>query len=75
MVSSNEPRGFAQMSRLFNANIYALMNDISVTTGNADGWVVLEREPIVIPARPPVANRSHDVGEKKTAARARKSHA
>ena len=61
------------MSRLFNTTIYAPMNDVSVTSGNADGWVVLEREPIVIPARPLTANRAHDLAEKKTATRARKS--
>lgn len=61
------------MSRLFNTTIYIPMNDISVTTGNADGWVVLEREPVVIPARPLSANRAHEVAEKKTATRARKS--
>jgi hypothetical protein len=61
------------MSRLFNTTIYAPMNDVSVTSGNADGWVVLEREPIVIPARPPVAKRSHEVAEKKTGTRALKA--
>ena len=63
------------MSRLFNTTIYVPMNDVSVTTGNADGWVVLEREPIVIPARQPIANRSHELAEKKTATRAQKSRA
>jgi hypothetical protein len=64
-----------QMSRLFNTTIYAPMNDVSVTSGNADGWVVLEREPIVIPARATVANRSREVAEKRTATRAQKSRA
>lgn len=61
------------MSRLFNTAIYIPMNDISVTTGNADGWVILEREPIVIPPRPLSANRAHEVAEKKTATRTGKS--
>jgi len=54
------------MSRLVNTNVHFALNDISVTTGNADGWVVLDREPLVIPARPSGATRSPDVVEKKT---------
>ena len=38
------------MSRLFNTTVYAAMNDSSVTSGNADGWVVLERDPVIEPA-------------------------
>jgi len=52
------------MSRLVNTNIRIAMNDISVTSGNADGWVVLDREPIVIPARPAVMTRTPDISEK-----------
>ena len=63
------------MSRLFNTTIYVPMNDVSVTTGNADGWVVLEREPIVIPPRPSVANRLRELAEKKSATRAQTSRA
>ena len=29
------------MSTLFNTNQHAAMNDVSVTSGNADGWVVV----------------------------------
>ena len=54
------------MSRLVNTNVHITMNDISVTSGNADGWVVLDREPLVIPARPSAATRSPDVTVQKT---------
>jgi len=53
------------MSRLVNTNIHFALNDISVTSGNADGWVVLDREPLVIPARPSAVTRSPESGEKK----------
>jgi hypothetical protein len=29
------------MSTLVNTNLHAAMNDVSVTSGNADGWVVV----------------------------------
>jgi hypothetical protein len=29
------------MSTLFNTNHHATMNDVSVTSGNADGWVIV----------------------------------
>ena len=29
------------MSTLFNTNVTATMNDVSVTSGNADGWIVV----------------------------------
>jgi hypothetical protein len=29
------------MSTLFNTTLHAAMNDVSVTSGNADGWVVV----------------------------------
>ena len=54
------------MSRLVNTNVHFAMNDISVTSGNADGWVVLDREPFVMPARTSGATRSPDIAEKKT---------
>jgi hypothetical protein len=54
------------MSRLVNTNVHFATNDISVTSGNADGWVVLDQEPLVIPARPSAAMRSPEVAEKKT---------
>jgi hypothetical protein len=53
------------MSRLVNTNVHIAMNDISVTSGNADGWVVLDRESLVIPVRPSAATRSPEVAEKK----------
>jgi len=46
---------------LVNTNVHIAMNDISVTSGNADGWVVLDREPLVIPARPSAATRSPEI--------------
>lgn len=29
------------MSTLFNTNLHAAINDVSVTSGNADGWVIV----------------------------------
>lgn len=54
------------MSRLFNTTVHIAMNDISVTTGNADGWVVLAREPVVPTTRLSAAKRTSEATEKKT---------
>jgi hypothetical protein len=29
------------MTTLFNTNLHTSMNDVSVTSGNADGWVIV----------------------------------
>ena len=37
------------MGILYNTTSHTTMNDVSVTTGNADGWVVLPHDPIGVP--------------------------
>ena len=42
------------MTHMYNTTVHAAINDISVTTGNADGWVVISRDPVAepVPATP-----------------------
>ncbi|HEY9229229.1 MAG TPA: hypothetical protein VIP11_21435 [Gemmatimonadaceae bacterium] len=35
------------MSTLYNTTTHPTMNDISVTTGNADGWVLILRDSFI----------------------------
>ena len=34
------------MRVLYNTNQHAAMNDVSVTTGNADGWILVPAESV-----------------------------
>ena len=48
-VRSSLPPRSSAMGILYNTTSHATLNDVSVTTGNADGWIVLPRDPIGVP--------------------------
>jgi hypothetical protein len=54
------------MTHMYNTTVHASINDVSVTTGNADGWVVIARDPIAEPIPASLARRA---GEPKPAPR------
>lgn len=41
------------MRVLYNTTKVAAMNDVSVTTGNADGWILLPLDPVHYEIEPP----------------------
>jgi hypothetical protein len=45
---ANTKRESADMGFLYNANLTPTMNDISVTSGNADGWVYSQVSPVEV---------------------------
>lgn len=46
------------MTHMYNTTVHSTINDVSVTTGNADGWVVITRDPIAAPVPTPLARRA-----------------
>lgn len=55
------------MRVLYNTTQYAAMNDVSVTSGNADGWILLPPDPVahrLEPMSPPVRKRPQPAAKK-----------
>jgi len=61
------------MNVLYNTTVHAAMNDISVTTGNADGWVLVLRDPMTEPLPAPLTRRAESTKRKNKRPAKRKS--